>query len=179
MAITPIILKEHVETDLGTDALQRLIGAANGDITQRYGSVAEVTEEYDMTTPPGDWEVLRRRIWTKQRITSVSKLEEGFTLKSSDLVTIVLDTDFLIVFDNQAVERIDTDFQRRVRIKYVPEVGDEGQRDRVVIDLCKLMLQYNGLTTEKIGDWSGSVGDYETARRQILSTLSIGRRAYA
>ena len=109
----------------------------------------------------------------------MTTLEEGFTLESADLTALVLDTDFLIVFDGLAVERIDTLFQRRVRITYTPKLDDVKQRDRVVIDLCKLMIQYNGLTTEKIGDWGGTVGDYETQRRKILSTLSIGRRAYA
>jgi hypothetical protein len=177
MAVTPTILKEHVETDLSTIALQRLIDAANNDITERYGSFSEVTEEYDMTVDR--WEIRRDRIWTRQQIKSVTLLEEGFTLKTTDLVALVLDTDFFVVFEGQAVERIDTMFRRRVRITYVPQVANESQRDRVIIDLCKLMLQWNGLQNERIGDWSGQVGDYETQRRKILSTLSIGRRFYA
>ena len=177
MAITPAILKEHAETDLATTALQRLIDAANNDISQRFGSPSEAIEEYDMTVDR--WEIRRDRIWTRQQIKSVTLLEEGFTLKTTDLETLVLDTDFFIVFEGQAIERIDTLFRRRVRIKYVPQVADESQRDRVVIDLCKLMLQWNGLQTERVGDWSGQVGDYETHRRKILSTLSIGRRFYA
>lgn len=177
MGITPTILKEHVETDVGEDALQRLIEAAIGDIEDRYGALAEVTEEYDMTVDR--WEIRRDRIWTRQRITSVTKLEEGFTLKPTDLEELVLNDDFFIVFEGQAVERIDTHFRRRVRIKYKPQVADSPQRDRVIIDLCKLMLQWNGLQTERVGDWSGTVGDYETHRRKILSTLVIGSRWYA
>jgi len=179
MTITPTILKEHVETDLSTAALQRLLDSALEAIVQRFGSNTEKTEEYDLRSPPGDWEVRRQRIWTQQRINTVTKIEEGFTLKTTDLETIVEGTDFLIVFDGLAVERIDTDFRRRVRITYAPKLDDEAQRDRVVIDLCNLMIQYNGLNTERVGDWSGTVGDYETQRRKILSTLSIGRRAYA
>lgn len=176
MAVTTTILKEHVETDLPLAALQRLIDDADEEIVRRYGSDASVTEEHILAQEND--KIGRRRIWTKQQISSITSLQEGSTLRAADLTTLVLDTDFMVVHDGHAIERLDQNFQKRVKIVYVPKT-DVKRRDRVTIDLCKLAIQYNALSSEKVGDWSGSHKDYQKEREMILSTLNGGRRTWA
>lgn len=176
MTVTPAILKTHAETDLVDAALQRLIDAANSDITLRAGLATTITEEFDLYVD--GLSVARRRIWTRQTIGTLTSVKHGLTIKSADLTLLVENTDFTQVFNGKAIEKLGNDFQPRVVIVYTP-VTDEDRRDRVVIDLCKLSIQYNGLNAEKIGDWSGSQSNYDVERERILASLLIGRRAFA
>lgn len=188
MSMTPAMVKEHIETDLGTDAIQRLIDDADDEIIRRFGADSSVTEQHILEPPHGygDYVALpptigRRRIWTKQKIASVTSLKEGPTLDSSDLTTLTQDAatnGYRLVAGNAAVERIGTDFARRVQITYVPQT-DVKRRNRVTVDLVRLAIQYNALDSERVGDWQGSYTDYQKERESILSTLSNGRRRFA
>jgi hypothetical protein len=58
----------------------------------------------------------------------------------------------------------------RVTVTYTPK-GDADKRKRVLIDLCKLTIQYNALKSENIGDHRADYSDYQRERLQILSAL--------
>lgn len=183
MSVTPTDFKEHFETDLSDAALARLISDAEAEVTLRYGSDTSVTEQYSLAVPMGvglaDGQVIgRRRIWTQRKISSVTSVKEGPSLAAGDLTALVADTDYRVIYDGHVIERIDTDFQRWVEIIYAP-VSDSYRRDRVVIDLVKLAIQYDALSMERVGDWQGSHLDYQKERESILKTLNIGRRSYA
>ena len=164
MSVTPDIFNAHFETDLSDAAIQRLIDDANEEITRRYGDNTSVTEQHILETPNGfgglnALHVGRRHIFTKQRISSVTSVKEGVTFASADLTTLVADTDYRVIKNGWILERIGTDFLQRVEIVYVP-VTDVSRRDRVTIDLVKLAIQYQGLKSEKVGDYSASHPDY-------------------
>jgi len=183
VSITPTIFKEHFETDLVDDAIQRLIDAEADEITRRFGSDTSVTEQYLLATPMGyngqeAQKVSQRRIWTKRQIGAVTTVKEGPTLGASDLTTLVENTDFRVINNGWAIERIDTDFDRRVEIVYVPGT-DVKRRDRVTIDLVKLAIQFQGLSSERVGDWQGNHLDYQRERESILNSLKSGIRSYA
>lgn len=183
MTVTPTIFKEHFETDLVDTALQRLIDAEDSEITRRFGSDTSVTEQYLLATPMGlngqeAQKVSQRRIWTKQQIGTVTSVKEGPTLAAADLTTLVANTDYRVINNGRAIERIDTDFDRRVEIIYAP-VTDVKRRDRVTIDLVKLAIQFQGLDREKVGDWEGEHKDYQKERESILRSLKSGIRSYA
>lgn len=187
MTVSVANLKEHVETDLASTAIQRLLDAEDEEITRRFGDDATVTEEHILEVPEGfesgvvtAQRIGRRRIWTQQQINSVTTVKEGPTLLAADLTTLVEDADdgFRIIHNGYAIERIGTDFDKRVEIIYVPKT-DTKRRDRVTIDLVRLAIQYSALGSEKVGDWSGSHVDYQKERESILRTLNAGRRSYA
>ena len=115
----------------------------------------------------------------KTLILLITKLEDGPSLKAEDLTTLVSGTDYLLIDNGRAIERLDTNFAARVKVTYVP-ITDTIRRDRVVIDLCKLAIQNEGgVSAERSGDYSRSMVSYQEERERILSTLSAGRRAYA
>lgn len=177
MAVTPDILKEHFETDLVDAALQRLIDAEGAEISRRYGSDTSLTEQHTLETPGGE-PAVRKIVFTKQKISSITSVKEGVTLAAGDLTTLVADTDYRIIYNGVAIERIDTDFLQRVEIIYVP-LTDVKRRDLVTIDLVKLAIQNQGLKSEKVGDYSASHLDYQQERESVLSTLNSGRRSFA
>jgi len=171
MSVTPDIVKAHFETDLADAAIQRLIDAEGEEITRRYGSNTSITEQHFL-------DARRRIVFTKQPISSVTSVKEGATLAAGDLTTLVADTDYRLIYNGWAIERVNTDFLDVVQIEFVP-LSDENRRDRVTIDLVKLAIQYQGLKSEKVGDYSASHLDYQNERERILSTLLSGRRTYA
>ena len=177
MSVTPDIIKAHFETDLADTALQRLIDAEDKEITSRYGSNTSVTEQHTLETPDGQ-PARRSYIFTRQWIGSITSVKEGVTLSDDDLTTLVADTDYRVMLNGLSIERVDTDFLQRVEIIYVP-LTDESRRDRVTIDLVKLGVQYQGLKSEKVGDYSASHVDYQQERENVLSTLNSGRRSFA
>ena len=112
MSVTPDIIRAHFETDLADAALQRLIDAEDKEITSRYGSNTSVTEQHTLETPDGQ-PAPREHIFTKQRIGTITTVKEGVTLAAADLTTLIADTDYRIIYDGVAIERIDTDFLQR------------------------------------------------------------------
>ena len=61
-----------------------------------------------------------------------------------------------------------------MKVTYTPD-DDTSIRKIVQADLVKLEIQFKGLGSESIGDWSGSiVSDYEAERGKILGRLRRG-----
>lgn len=172
--VTPTILRTHVETDLVDAALQLYIDDAVAEIERRFGQKGTVTEEFILAQEND--RIGRRRIWTSQKIQSVTSVEEGAI--PDDLTALVAVTDFIVLAHGWAIERLGTDFQKRVTIVYVTTT-DEMRRDRVVIDLSRLTIRFDGHTAQKVGDFSENLGDYQGQREKILSTLNNGRRSFA
>lgn len=183
MSVTPDILKAHFETDLTDAAIQRLIDDAAEEIVDRYGDNSSITEEHILATPSGyrghdSSHVGRRHIYPKKKVDTVTSVKEGVTLAADDMTTLVADTDYRLIFNGRAIERIGTDFLQRVEIVYTP-ITDVSRRDRVTIDLVKLAIQYQGLKSEKVGDYSASFTDYQKERESLLRGLNSGIRSYA
>jgi hypothetical protein len=61
-----------------------------------------------------------------------------------------------------------------VVVTYAPDI-DEQQRDRIILDLCQMDVDFRSYETEGIGDWSGSQADYQARRFALLGQIHEGR----
>ena len=171
--------REHVETALGDDALQRLLDDAEQAITDQVGALGSVTAYVE---GGGTYLFLPRRA------ASITGITEAYD--SSTPLALAAD-DYRLGLDGVTVRRIDTGTNPRlswyggpVRVVLVA-ADDEAVRERVQIDLVRLALNYSPLRTgETIGDYSyqnasNSAWNYQTEREAILATLLPGVPGFA
>lgn len=174
--LVPAQFREHQATALGDPALQRLIDAAEGAITRRYGSLAGLTE--------------RRRggglfLFLSRPASSITSVTERYG-DPLGISSVVLDaTDYTLLPDGQTLRREYTGTHPTDRwtednvVVFVP-ADDSAERIRVVIALVKLDLTHNpGITDERIGDWgetyaNNSVMNYGLEREMLLESLLVG-----
>jgi hypothetical protein len=170
-------VREHVVTQLGDDALQRLLDAAEYLIVERAGPAGARTEVL-----AGGYRLISvsRPIDTAQAIAITERSPYG-----DDTVTTLQANDFLIHSGGMLIERLTTGDHARSRwygrpvMAYTP-LNDAALRAEVQIDLVKAALSYNpGLTMQQIGSWSeqyaaNSVWNNASEREAILDRLSQG-----
>lgn len=155
---------EHFDTDLGTDALQRLLDDAEREIVRRFG---EHTSQVDFRLGLGGSVFLSR---------PASEITEVIETIAGEETTLAAD-DYQILNGGRQLERDPdgtngrTTWGERVQITYFPE-DDSARRIRVQIDLVKLAIQYEGLDSSRYGNVSVDGGDYQRRREEILSTLA-------
>jgi hypothetical protein len=173
--LVPAQFREHQATSLGDPALQRLIDAAEGAITSRFGALGQFTE--------------RRRgggllLFLSRPAGTIASVTERYG-DPVGMTDVLLDaTDYTLLPDGQTLRREWTGTHKADRwtddvIVVQTPADDTAERVRVAIALVKLDLTYNpGLTDERIGDWSesynGSAMPYGLEREAILSTLLVG-----
>ena len=162
-------LREHVNTGLGDDALQRLLDASEYLIVERAGPAGARTE-----IAGGGY----RFVTVSRPIGSIGSIKE--VVGDSEL-TLAAD-DYLVRYGDLVVERLQygtnsrSTWDRRVEVTYTPE-DDAALRADVQIDLIRAGLSYNpGLTGEQLGAWSAqyaanSVWNNAAERESILSRL--------
>lgn len=166
-------LREHVTSELGDDALQRLLDAAEEAIVARAGEPGTRTELFDGG---------QRFIALAQVADSITSISE---LILSAVYPLAVD-DYLIHPDGMVLERLSTGtfpsyhWLGQITVIYVP-VSDDATRAEVQIALCQLDLGYApGIAEETIGDWTerytnNSAWNVETERESILSRLNHSR----
>lgn len=166
--LTVTQFKEHVETDLATAALQRFLDESEAIIIKLFGAnTAAITEWFEDTNG--------RFIFPSRPVSSITSIVE--TVGTTD--TTLSSDDSEIQGDGRRIRRLidgtngQTIWADTVKLIYVP-VDDTDERKIVQLDLVKLEIQFKGLDSEKIGDWSGSVKDYEVQRREATRRLSRG-----
>lgn len=164
-------LREHLETDLINDALGRLNDAADALVIQRAGPVATKTDNF-VIIRPNDYPQGRDRVLTLEReLGSITSITEQFF----DNTPVVLSADDYSVIDNQ-LERLNDGtnpgwyWGHRVTVVYAPE-DTTAIRKIAVVDLVKLEVAYQGVASEKAGDYSMTAPEYRTAKEAILNTL--------
>lgn len=162
--------REHVESDLSDDALDRLIADADAEIIDRLGAVATETQ------------VLRgggKELFLGRAATSISSIVERENEANTTLAT----NDYTLRSDNRVVERLTTGTNGRstwaplVTIAYVP-VDTTARRKRLLVDLVRLACQHLGVAEQRLGDVSvRALDDYQAARDRLFSSLgTTGRR---
>ena len=163
MILTVTQLREHISSGLTDDALQRLLEAAENDITAKFGAAGSVTE---YPVYGFDLLVLSRRVGT------VSSVKEYF---DSDPLTLSTD-DYRV--DGFMLKRLDTGTNPRtywageVQVIHTP-ADTEVDRVRLQLALVKLDLAYSGYTAEATQDESRSpMPDYQLARRRLLGSYT-------
>ena len=167
--ITPAQLQEHVETDLVTAALQRIIDAADGDIVARFGDhTANIVE----TRTGGG-----RLIFLDRPASSIVSISEYLGMPFEEDTTVLVADDYRLWYGGLAIERLAsgtnarTYWGDRVVITYAP-TQELARRTRVEIDLCKLAIQYDATKATSAGDYSQTNESYQVAREWILEELA-------
>ena len=161
-------LKEHFESDLATAAIQRHLDETEALIVRQFGaSTSAITE----------WFVgMGRYVFTGRIISAVTAIVE--TVADTD--TTLSSDDYRLEGEGRRIKRLNDGTNSRlswgdqVKVTYTPE-DDTSIRKIVQADLVKLEIQFKGLKSEKIGDWSGSMeSDYNSERAKILGRLRRG-----
>ena len=193
MTLTTDQLKEHVETDLGDDALQRLLDDAYATVANRVGEASgEVTEHYRVFSSD-EIIFLNQAIASEDDITSITVRVLAPEAPMEDLE---LETEEWRWMGGRMIQRLegtDVDLptptwwgfrsvgwpsvELDVVIAYTPASAAEdtptaSRTDRVVIDLCKLAIQYSGLASERAGDYAYTSKEYQAERESLLKELA-------
>src|SRR3990172_6191048 len=148
--------RQHIETDLVDDALQRLIDDAEAEIASRLGSNAAQTEVLEAGEP---------YLWLARKAASITSIVERF-----------------LHADGYRLERLHDGtnpalwFRGIVTIVYAT-VATAAQRLRLTIDLVKLSARYEGLKAASVGDISTTfLDDYQKERESLFRALNSGGR---
>jgi hypothetical protein len=158
-------IREHVETDLSNDALQRLIDSEDAEIVQRFGALSTQTEIFKGGS---------ERLFLSRLVSSITSISEevGET-------TTTLAADDYELWWSQELDR-DPDgtngrstWGERVTVVYVPQTMT-AQRTAVLTQLVQLAVRYNGVQQESVGsgDYSATSADYQRERERLLSKLA-------
>jgi hypothetical protein len=167
MSLTVAEVREHVETELGDEALQRLLDAAYQAIDAEAGQGGDRSE---LLHPGGDLLFLSRRA---ESMTSV--VERSTTLDA---------TDYLLRPGGLLLQRLSTGthpssrWHGRIDVTY-RAFGEEAERDRVALALLSLDVTHQpGLASQSLGAWSESyqpttdTTGYTQERAAILASLN-------
>lgn len=167
-------LQEHLETDLGSDALQRLAEATEEMIDREDGGTAAVTEDFDAFDFLSGRD---RRIYTTRAISAITSITERES-PDDDVTTLSAD-DYRQQGDRTLTRLRDGTNPRlfwapHVRIVYTPVV-DSSIRELVQIDLVKMAINYTGAQRERMGDFDFLHVDHKKETESHLSRLRTGK----
>ena len=163
--VTPAQVREHVETDLGDTALQRLIDDADALIVARFGPhTGNVIE----TIAGGGEHLFLAR--PASAIVSVSEVVD-------DVASALAASDYRSWWGGQALQRAingtnpSSFWGDRVTVTYTP-VDESARRTRIELDLVRLAIQYDATRSSTVGDFSQTNADYATEREAIVGVLA-------
>ncbi len=155
-------VRQNIETGLLDTALQRIMNAVEQDIDQEYGAVDSQVDQFDGGL---------LSLWLSRPILSITSIVER--IGNTD-ITLASD-DYETRHESQ-IDRLTTGTNSRstwgdkVTVTYVP-VDTTARRIAVYLKLIKLDIQYSGLDSERVGDFSSKSMDYPSERLKILSGL--------
>lgn len=171
-ALGAFAIRDFVETDLPDSALALLVNDATEEATRRFGDDTLVTR--DFRSDGG------RYLFLNRPAAAVTSIVEYNELRDSPLYTL-LTTDYVLTNGGRVLERLPSStwglgyfWSPVVRVVYTP-VSEANLRNRIIVDLVKLAIQYNGAQSESTGDYSMSSFEYQAEREKILSGFSKRR----
>jgi hypothetical protein len=164
VAVTPAIVRAHVETDLEDPALQRLIDDAVAAMEARAGVGGPQVVPYQLVGRSPS-------LWLLDPATAVSQVREGYRYAE---LTVVDPATYTLLINGYKLARVDgVAWQPWVEVTSTVAL-DTARRDRVTIDLVHLALQYSGLSHETSGDYTANPLDYQQERERLVSELAGG-----
>ena len=171
MAILSVAeLREHIETDLGNDALQRLADAAEKNIDRASGGTGAVTETFN------EWGFPRGRdriIHASRPIGTITSIKERDdpdgtqTTLSADDYRQEGDRDLVRLRDGTNPRLF---WAQHTELIYSPTT-DSALRASVQIDLVKLGVVYSGAKRERMGDFD--FWHHDTAKETVAVLLPL------
>lgn len=178
MTVDAATFRLSFETDLGDEAIDALIADASAAIEERVGTAGD-DQDIVLTVRGSD-----QYIFLPQPVTGEDQITSIVERYGNDEAT--LEADQWRLIGKRQIERIvgggnlnpelwgynfaDNDVEFQVIITYTPNVSTS-RKDRVIIDLVKLAIQYQGLQNEHAGDYSSSSFDYQEERKKLISEL--------
>lgn len=170
-------IRTHVETDLTDTALNRLIDDAEAEIIERHGPhAADGTIVEQHIVQPGERRVFpRRKLNTGSAVVVTRRLPGALAADATTATSDEYEVDTLgsIRLLAQGVWG-----GMLVTITYTP-VADAARRSRVLIDLVRIAVRYEGARQAGMGDLSVSHVDYERERSSILARLGRMSNGFA
>lgn len=165
--LTATEIREHVDTDLGDTALDRLLADADAEIVRRYGAhTANQVETF--TPPPGSTTImLDRPVSAVVSVVETEEDESDTTLAASDYE---LQSERTLRRKGDGTNPAST-WAPIVVVTYTPD-SDNARRIGVTIDLVKLAVQYQAAQSVSVGDVSISHVDHARERETILRRLA-------
>lgn len=152
----------HFDTDLGNEAITRLLDDAEDEIIRLFGAHLTQVEHIDG---------LGRLLFLQRRVASITSVVETVAEEDTTLAA-----DDYLLENVRILRRLHDGTNGRVRwgerviVTYVPE-SETKRRKRVQIDLVKLAIQHEGLEISRIGNVRLDTPDYQERRMEILSSL--------
>lgn len=167
--LTVEMLREHLETDLLDEALQRLINDAEKEIIKQHGERTTQTDEFH-------GETLATALFLSRKAEEITTVVEEVKSGDSYEETTLAANDYKLRFEGRQTERLASGDNPRstwgdvVTVVFVPK-DDLDRRLRVAIDLVKLAVAYEGVEQQKVGDYSMKLERYENQKTAILKRL--------
>ena len=175
--LTPDDIRQHIDTDLGNEALQRLIDDAEDDIVRAYGpTTGTVTERF--TPGPGDaW------IFTSRPISAITSITELRSTYAGETDVTLGSADYVLegtrqIRRKQGGTNSASSWGPLTTIVYTP-ADDTDRRKRVLIDLVRLALRYDATRSGSVGDTSVTHLEYEAERTRLLTRLGTMSGGFA
>tara|TARA_Y100000004_G_C8870176_1_gene392937 strand:- start:245 stop:820 length:576 start_codon:yes stop_codon:yes gene_type:complete len=173
--LTTAELLTHVESDLASATLQRILDAEEEEIVKRFGSHAP-DDSTDTSQTEKFYSVHGQKfIYLGREVASVTSVSETESNKYGETTTTLSANDFEI-YDNKRLLRKATGdnasshWQDIVTVVYVP-YDDRARRRLLLINLCKLALQYDATNSTSVGEVSVSTPQYHTEREQLFKSF--------
>jgi hypothetical protein len=175
--------RAFIETDLIDFALQMLIDDAEAEITEQVGKIDSQVDIFSEEQMPMAFYTGDERPYlflTRKAVSITSIIEKvrwggGYWGNGYTIYTLASD-DYFLRENNRTIERMAHGTNPRnmwgnvVTVTYVPQ-DDTARRKQVAIDLVKLAVTYNGVDTERIGDYSSVSKNHNEERNRLISRL--------
>lgn len=178
MLLSPSQIREHIETDLPNQALQRLADAAERRIDSIAGEVGSIDEHFDLLEPGHTFPVLASHghsIYLSRRFASIDNIEERGSLGDTP-ITLNID-DYETRSERVLLRRADGTNPRgawapHVKVTYTPFAMD-ALRKSVQVELIRLAVsEIGGPGSVDQGDFSFDHGNIKQRVDEILRPLA-------
>lgn len=162
-------VRQHVETDLGDDALTRLVEDADLEIIDRLGALTSQVEVLD-----GEGlQVLPLARKASSITTVVERIEEtDYALAANDYELL---SDKFQLLRKQGTNYPSVSWRGRVTVTYVP-YDETASRKRLLADLVRLAVEYTANKSVSIGDASKASVVYQDEREALFRALLLRNR---
>lgn len=171
MSVSIAQIRSRVETDLDDATLTLILNAETEALEREVGAESEV--ETHLATGNKKL-VLRRKPESIDEIVERRHLLDTTTTLSGDDYRILGERILYRLGDGTNPE--DT-WGDEVVITYTAEI-DSNLRDRVLIDLVLLSVEFSAYKKQDVGDWTGDQGDYFDRRKKVFAQIREPRAAF-
>lgn len=143
-------VREHIETDLVDDALQRIIDAADAEIIRKLGALDSQTDVLQGGS---------RYLHLSRKASAITAVSERYNIEMLGLTVVPLAADdYRLLADGRRIERLQAGtngascWQGEVEIESTPADAGLAERKALLVKLVQLDLQYSGLDSQSVGD---------------------------